>query len=704
MALTVTSRGTGTHNSGATTLVPGGRSATLAVGSLGVLCIALDNAGTSGSTLISPASWTDAKGNVWTRRLNALYDNGAASAGIEMVIYTAPITVALLTTDAGTITWSPAASPVAKAWTWYEVIPSANAEAVYLTGGSIAGATAANAQVTTASIAVGDAVVAGYFSENVNAVTGDSDALNGSWTAQQTATVGSTTSGVRIATQQKVQTTTPSAQVYDATVASQDRIAGYIAVHEQHTAQASVTATGGGVAAEVATGGRTVAATATGGGVAAASTKGAHNAAVTAAGGGVLTNAGAGGRQGSATATGSGVTAVTGSAGMRASVTAAGAGVTTVDPTAGRQTAISATGGGILTHTYEAISAENHDATVVATGGGAVSVVAASGLSVAEMMTGGGIAVVVPVAGRHGQVVATGAGLAVETQSTSRATSIGTTGGGVAVASAKGAHNVAATATGGGAFTSIGVGDKPGSATATGAGVAAVTGSAGKLAGIVAAGGGVASVVPIADRQIAATATGGGVLTHDYSVSSIENHDAIVVAGGGGAAAVAVASARSIIATLTGTGAVSVAPVAGRVTSTTVSAAGIVAVSVQSARLVAALMSGGGVLTSDPTTNRRSTIGAMGGGAAIVTGVAARAGHPVVSVTITGSGVVKLSAVTQVPQPQPSDGRPATVRYRPKLIPTRRVSVHTTGGGAVTIDAEAWWNDDDLVLELISAA
>jgi len=560
MALTVTSRGTGTHNSGATTLVPGGRSATLAVGSLGVLCIALDNAGTSGSTLISPASWTDAKGNVWTRRLNALYDNGVASAGIEMAIYTAPITVALLTSDAGTITWSPAASPVAKAWTWYEVIPSANAEAVYLTGGSIAGATAANAQVTTASIAVGDAVIAGYFSENVNAVTGDSDALNGSWTAQQTATVGSTTSGVRIATQQKVQTTTPSAQVYDATVASQDRIAGYIAVHEQHTAQASVTATGGGVAAEVATGGRTVAATATGGGVAAASTKGAHNAAVTAAGGGVLTNAGAGGRQGSATATGAGAAAVTGSAGMRASVTATGGGVAALEPTAGRQTAISATGGGILTHTYEAISAENHDATVVATGGGAVSVAAASGLSVAAMTTGGGIAAVVPVAGRQGQAVATGAGAAAVAQSTSRAETFAATGAGAASPS--------------------------------------------------------------------------------------------VLAG----------------------------------------------------RQLAMLLSGGGVLASVHAGQHAGTLFATGSGVAIVTGLAAIAGHPVVSVTTTGSGVVKLSTVTQVPQPQPSDGRPATVRYRPKLIPTRRVSVHTTGGGAVTIDAEAWWNDDDLVLELISAA
>jgi len=231
MALTVTNRGTGTHNTGAATLVPGGRTGTLAVGSMGVLLMALDNAGSAGSTLIAPDSWTDAKGNVWTLQRNALFDNGAASAGIEMAIYTAPITTALLTTDLGTMTWK-SGSPVAKAWTWYEVIPSGANSVIFFASGNIAGATAANATVGTLSIDVGDAVVAGYFAEGVAAVTADSDTTNGSWTAQQTATIGATTSGVRIASQAKVQTTVGSTQSYDVTVASQDRIAGYIVLHE----------------------------------------------------------------------------------------------------------------------------------------------------------------------------------------------------------------------------------------------------------------------------------------------------------------------------------------------------------------------------------------------------------------------------------------------------------------------------------------
>lgn len=232
MALTVTANGTGTHNTGAATLVPGGRTATIPVGSVGVLAMALDNAGSQGANKIA-VDWTDAKGNVWVWQQDGsgLYDNGAASAGIEMAWWVANITTALLTTDAGTITWN-GGSPTAKAWTWYTVTPSAGRTVAIKTGGAIAGATAANAQVTTASVSVGDAVIAGYFSENVSAVTGDSDTTNGTWGTQQTATVGSTTSGVRIATQHKVQTTAASTQSYDVTVSSQDRIAGYIILRD----------------------------------------------------------------------------------------------------------------------------------------------------------------------------------------------------------------------------------------------------------------------------------------------------------------------------------------------------------------------------------------------------------------------------------------------------------------------------------------
>jgi len=410
VALTGTSRGTGTHNTGATTSVPGGRSATLAVGSIGVLCIALDNAGTSGSTLISPASWTDAKGNVWTRRTNRLYDNGAASAGIEMVFYTAPITVALLTTDAGTITWSPAASPVAKVWTWYEVIPSANAEVAYSTGGDIAGATAANAQVTTASVLVGDAVIAGYFSENVAAVTGDSDSTNGTWTAQQTATVGTTTSGVRIATQQKVQTTAASTQSYDVTVASQDCIAGYIMLHEQHTGSASLVSSGGGVVALPANKQGLRAVVATGGGVTTAAITAAHNGTQTSTGGGtaIFAAVAAEFHFGAVVVSGGGIITSATSTDRPSTVTATGAGVASLSITSARLGAALLSGGGLVTFTGTGGSGEG-DGVVTTTG------VAATSAAPAVHRPAGAALVVGPAhvrlsPARRGRVQASGGG------------------------------------------------------------------------------------------------------------------------------------------------------------------------------------------------------------------------------------------------------------------------------------------------------
>lgn len=518
MALTVTSRGTGTHNTGATTLVPGGRSATLAVGSLGVLAIAVDNAGASGAAVIAPTSWTDAKGNVWTRQISALYDNGAASAGIEMAIYTAPITVALLTTDAGTITWL-SGSPVAKAWTWYEVIPAANSEAVYLTGGSIAGATAANAAVTTASIAVGDAVIAGYFSENVAAVTGDSDTTNGTWTAQQTATIGSTTSGVRIATQQKVQTTAASTQSYDVTVNSQDRIAGYIAIHAQHSASASVVATGGGIftldyskfeeapAAEYS-------AVLTGGGVFTPSVAGAHNVAAVATGAGGIVPAATTGRAGSATATGGGIAAVA--------------------PVAGRQSAVTATGGGIAVVDYAAVSIENHDGSVIATGGGVAAVAVSSARNVTATATASGVAVVAAATDRLSSPVSVGGGVAAVAQFSARSNSATVTGGGAASLSVLAARIGAALMSGGGVLTAAQATDRRVSPAATGGGVVTVVaeqGTSGQpTASVTATGGGVATIAVTTDRSAAPAATGSGFAS--LSVRSAREFAAALTGGG----------------------------------------------------------------------------------------------------------------------------------------------------------------------------
>src|SRR6185436_2095574 len=85
------------------TIVP---TVNLAVGTTGVLCLALDNAGSGGGTPASPTSITDSVGNVWTRQINPIYDPVGASAGVEVAVYTAQILIALTTSDSIVVTWA----------------------------------------------------------------------------------------------------------------------------------------------------------------------------------------------------------------------------------------------------------------------------------------------------------------------------------------------------------------------------------------------------------------------------------------------------------------------------------------------------------------------------------------------------------------------------------------------------------------------
>jgi hypothetical protein len=159
MALSFTTRGTGGNNASATslTVVPGSN---LTVGTLGVLCVALDNAGSAGSAIAAPAGpVTDSAGNAWTRQVDGIYDNGAASAGVEVAIYTAPIVVSLTTGGSLVLNWVSAVSVTAKAWTLQECAAGAAKLAAFKAGAAGTGATTGTPTVTTSSITSGDAVV-----------------------------------------------------------------------------------------------------------------------------------------------------------------------------------------------------------------------------------------------------------------------------------------------------------------------------------------------------------------------------------------------------------------------------------------------------------------------------------------------------------------------------------------------------------------
>lgn len=227
-AMTVSARGTGGNTTGATsvTVTP---ASNLAAGSMGVIVVAADNAGAAGSALNCNASMADSVGNTWTLRLDVLFDNGAASAGIELCVYTGHIATAF--TTANNVVVGFGNSVTAKSWTLTEVVPTAGLVPQFVTGAGGTGATSATPTVTTSSITSGNVVIGGGAAEATLAWTGDADTTNGTWANEQEIGNGTGTSGAAVTSQAKVVTATAT-QTYNPTLTSADQIIGWIQIAE----------------------------------------------------------------------------------------------------------------------------------------------------------------------------------------------------------------------------------------------------------------------------------------------------------------------------------------------------------------------------------------------------------------------------------------------------------------------------------------
>ena len=227
MALTGTDRGTGTHNTSSATLdvVP---ASNFAAG-MAVLVVAMDNPA-SGNDITGV---TDTKGNTWTIRQSPLIDPGAAAAGQQGIIATTPQNGGLLTTG-DTITVAISVAKVAKTWTLMQVSGSVGTP-TYVTGAiGTSGTGGTSPTITSGSIANGDMIVAGLVLEagTTETITQDADSTNGSWSAQQTAEIGSTTSGSNVASQRKV-VTAAATQTYNPTLGiAGDLALAWIQIHE----------------------------------------------------------------------------------------------------------------------------------------------------------------------------------------------------------------------------------------------------------------------------------------------------------------------------------------------------------------------------------------------------------------------------------------------------------------------------------------
>jgi hypothetical protein len=195
-----------------------------AVGDVIVVAISADNNGASGVSSLT--SVTDAGGNVY-ELLQATYDPGAAAAGQTVGIAWARIATALITTDDVTINFSP--NTVSKAAVVHKLDPDTGITLQKVTSGFTAGSATGTPTVTTATVTIGDVVIAVLAAESNVAVTQDGDSTNGAWSTQMTATgnTGTLLTSSRVAAQTKIVTATAT-QTYNPTLTSCDNILGWI--------------------------------------------------------------------------------------------------------------------------------------------------------------------------------------------------------------------------------------------------------------------------------------------------------------------------------------------------------------------------------------------------------------------------------------------------------------------------------------------
>ena len=233
MALVGTDRGTGTHNTGATSfnLTVGGN---FAEGSIAVLIVAADNSSSGGSTNDFSTIVDLSQGNSFQARQLPIFDNGAASAGVQGIIATSEQHEGLLQSGQ-LISVSFGSSPVAKAWTLMEVKSDDPRKSVkFVQGANGTGATTTTPTITTGSITNTNMVIAAIFNEQGTGqtITQDGDATNGTWSTQQTAEIGTTATGMSVASQRKV-VTASATQTYNPTLGvSSDLIMSWIELTE----------------------------------------------------------------------------------------------------------------------------------------------------------------------------------------------------------------------------------------------------------------------------------------------------------------------------------------------------------------------------------------------------------------------------------------------------------------------------------------
>lgn len=230
MSLSCTARGTGGSGTAGTSLTatPSGN---FAIGSLAVLVIAYDNSGSSGADPYSSIADNAGFGTRWFAKHNTLRDPSTASSGCVLRIFTCQVDAPLTTSHTVTVTVS---ANAAWAWALWEVVPDSGYVALYASQATGSGGTG-NPTCTSPTVNVGEVCIGGISYEYGEApATTDSDTTNGTWSTAQSANYGSTTSGISVSSQWKLQTTTASTQTFNQTrTNSSDYAAGCISAKQE---------------------------------------------------------------------------------------------------------------------------------------------------------------------------------------------------------------------------------------------------------------------------------------------------------------------------------------------------------------------------------------------------------------------------------------------------------------------------------------
>lgn len=244
MTATVSDLANGTSITANTTVVTGG-TVTASVGDGLVTIAASSNDGSGGAASQSDVVDSDAV-NVHTQRQLTNYDPGAAGAGATLGMYSCVVTQAL---SGDTITVNHSVNTSEKAVEVYKIVPGASEVVSFLaaassgnTGNATAHAAPSCGPSTGANLQSGDIVFAAAAIETDDAVSGDSDTLDGSWNAIITrlADNGADASTMSCSSQYKIVTGTSTQDWTCTTVSARDSARAWIVMRSAVPAARSI--------------------------------------------------------------------------------------------------------------------------------------------------------------------------------------------------------------------------------------------------------------------------------------------------------------------------------------------------------------------------------------------------------------------------------------------------------------------------------